>query len=159
MTFFLRWIIRVQEQAFIYLLRPTLNKDNVKFQLKWEPHNIALGQRGNSEVVIKTKPYIIVHKAGTKEVLTKDNKSRGLASYLGITRYNTTIKRINNSKVHTYSPTFDLDVTFLQIGMKYSYQALKVFTINDTLITDVDLFSLPDGIIALQSDKCTKFNI
>ena len=43
--------------------------------------------------------------------------------------------------------------------MKYSDQALKGFTINDTHITGVDLFSLPDGIIALQSDKCTKFNI
>lgn len=39
--FFERWVIRVQEQAFISVLRPTLNKDNVKFQLKWEPKNIA----------------------------------------------------------------------------------------------------------------------
>ena len=43
--------------------------------------------------------------------------------------------------------------------MKYSDQALKSFTINDTPITDVDLFSLPDGIIALLSDKRTKFNV
>jgi hypothetical protein len=110
-------------------------------------------------VGIESKPYIIVHNAGTNEVLAKDNKYRRLASYLGITRYNTMIERLNNSKVHTYSPTFDLDVTFLQIGMKYSDQALKGFTINETPITDVDLFSLPDEIIALQSDKCTKFNI
>lgn len=92
---------------------------------------------------IETKPYIIVHKAGTNEVLAKDNQYRRLASYLGITRYNTMIERLNNSKVHTYSPIFDLNVTFLKIGMKYSDQALKGFTINDTPITDVDLFSLP----------------
>ena len=43
--------------------------------------------------------------------------------------------------------------------MKYSEQALKGFTINDTPITNIDLFSIPEKIIALQSDKCTKFNI
>ena len=35
LLFFERWIIRVQEQSFISVLRPTLNKDDVKFQLKW----------------------------------------------------------------------------------------------------------------------------
>ena len=43
--------------------------------------------------------------------------------------------------------------------MKYSDQALKGFTIVDTPFTDVDLFSLPDGIIALLSYNYTKFNV
>ena len=53
--------------------------------------------------------------------------------------------------------------------MKYSDQALKGFTIVDTPFTDVDLFSLPDGIIALlpyrtvrcprKRGKHTKFNV
>lgn len=69
------------------------------------------------------------------------------------------MERLNNSKVYSYSPTLNLDVTFLQTGLKYSDQALKGFTIVDTGITDVDLFSLPDGIIAILSDKHTKFNV
>ena len=94
-------------------------------------------------------------------MLITDNKYRRLASYLGITRYNTMMERLNNSKVYTYSPTLNLDVTLLQTGLNYSDQALKGFTITivDTPITDVDLFSLPDGIIALLSDKHTKFNV
>ena len=40
--FFLRWVIRVQEQGLISALRPSLNKDNVKLQLQWEPVNIPL---------------------------------------------------------------------------------------------------------------------
>lgn len=92
-------------------------------------------------------------------MLITDNQNRRLASYLGITRYNTMMERLNNSKVYTYSPTLDLDVTFLQIGMKYSDQALKGFTIVDTPITDVDIFSLADRKIALLSDKHTKFNV
>ena len=86
------------------------------------------------------------------------------------------MERLNNSKVYTYSPTLNLDVTLLphsaaatQKGLKYSDQALKGFTIVDTPFTDVDLFSLPDGIIALlpyrtvrcprKRGKHTKFNV
>ena len=83
--FFERWVIRVQEQGLISALRPSLNKDNVKFQLQWEPVNIPLL---TSEGKIESKPHIIVHKAGTSEVLITENKYRRLASYLGITRYN-----------------------------------------------------------------------
>ena len=52
------------------------------------------------------------------------------------------MERLNNSKVYTYSPTLNLDVTLLQTGFNYSDQALKGFTITivDTPITDVDLF-------------------
>lgn len=78
-------------------------------------------------------------------MLAKDNKYRRLALYLGITRYNPRIERLNNSKVLTNSPTFDLDVTFLLEGMKYNDQVLKGLTINESPITDVDLFSLPEG--------------
>ena len=81
LLFFERWVIRVKEQGLIYTLRPSLNKEIVQFQLQWEPVNIPFL---TSEGKIESKPYIIVHKAVTIEVLITDNKYRRLASYLGV---------------------------------------------------------------------------
>jgi hypothetical protein len=69
------------------------------------------------------------------------------------------IERLNNSKVTTYSQTLNLNVTFLLTGSSYSYKQLKGYTINTNPITNVDLSSLPDGLIALKADKVTQFNI
>ena len=73
--FFLRWVIRVQEQGLISALRPSLNKDNVKLQLQWEPVNIPLL---TSEGKIESKPHIIVHvhKAGPTLLYNRLEKVR-----------------------------------------------------------------------------------
>jgi hypothetical protein len=55
LLFFERWIIRVQEQAFITALQPSLNRDDVKFQYNWEPKDITL--------YAESKPAIVVHEA------------------------------------------------------------------------------------------------
>lgn len=137
---------------FISALQPTLNQDQVKFQRKWTEKKISLFPH-------KTKPSLIVHKAGTDEVLMTDNKYRKIASYLGITRYNTMMERLNNSKVQTYSTTLNSYVTFLQEGMSYTHTSLKGHTLISTPISGVDLFSLPEGIIALSADKKTQYKI
>jgi hypothetical protein len=138
---------------FISALNPSLNRDSVKFQKSWNAKDISLFK--------DSKPIIIVHKAGTNEVLFKDSKYRNIASYLGLTRYNTMIERLNNSKVHTYSPSLDQYVTrfaLLQTGMEYKDTSLKGYTSNTIPIAGVDLFSLPEGLIALKSDKTTQYN-
>lgn len=71
----------------------------------------------------------------------------------GITRYNTLVERLNNSKVTTYSPTFKPRVTFLQEGMQYKNSNLKGYTITTTPIQNIELNLLPDGITALCENK------
>ena len=71
----------------------------------------------------------------------------------GITRYNTLVERLNNSKVTTYSPTFKPRVTFLQEGMQYKNSNLKGYTITTTPIQNIELKLLPDGITALCENK------
>ena len=142
------WIIRVQEQIFISSLNPSLNTEKkVKLKTNWTP---KIGNDLNNKLV---KTPIIVHKAGTNIILTKGNIYTSLLAECGITRYNTLVERLNNSKVTTYSPTFKTRVTFLQEGMQYKNSNLKGYTITTTPIQNIELNLLPDGITALCENK------
>lgn len=142
------WIIRVQEQIFISSLNPSLNTEKkVKLKTNWTP---KIGNDLNNKLV---KTPIIVHKAGTNIILTKGNIYTSLLAECGITRYNTLVERLNNSKVTTYSPTFKTRVTFLQEGMQYKNSNLKGYTITTTPIQNIELKLLPDGITALCENK------
>lgn len=154
MQYFETWVIRAQEQAFISALQPSLNTDTkVKIQTNWTPKNLDINKG------IRFQPNIIVHKAGTKIELLKSNIYTSLLAECGITRYNTLIERLNNSKVTTFSPTFKTQITFLQEGMDYINKPLKGYSVTTTIIKDVNLSTLPDGLTALHPDKKTTFNV
>jgi len=42
-----RWVIYIQEQAIITALKPTVNRDNVKFLTQWTPKNVAKPSEAN----------------------------------------------------------------------------------------------------------------
>jgi hypothetical protein len=95
-----RWMIRVQEQAIITVLKPTVNRDNVKFLTQWTPKNVAKPSEAN--IVVTTTDAIT---NVTRQVANSLFKGR-LANQLGI-GYNTLIAHLNNDTT-VWSPAFGL---------------------------------------------------
>ncbi|CAJ0755110.1 3628_t:CDS:10 [Entrophospora sp. SA101] len=141
-----RWIIRVQEQAIITVLKPTVNRDNVKFLTQWTPKNVAKPSEANI-VVTTTDATTNV----TRQVANSLFKGR-LANQLGI-GYNTLIAHLNNDTT-VWSPTFGFVVSIREEGATVAPRPLGP-TLNTNAIQDVDIESLPDGIHALHQDKET----
>jgi len=141
-----RWIIRVQEQAIITVLKPTVNRDNVKFLTQWTPKNVAKPFEANF-VVTATDATTNV----TRQVANSLFKGR-LANQLGI-GYNTLIAHLNNDTT-VWSPAFGFVVSIREEGAKVTPRPLGP-TLNTNPIQDVDIDSLPDGIHALHQDKET----
>jgi len=141
-----RWIIRVQEQAIITVLKPTVNRDNVKFLTQWTPKNVAKPSEAN--IVVTTTDAI---RNVTRQVANSLFKGR-LANQLGI-GYNTLIAHLNNDTT-VWSPAFGFVVSIREEGAKVTPRPLGP-TLNSNAIQDVDIDSLPDGIHALHQDKET----
>jgi hypothetical protein len=135
-----RWMIRVQEQAIITVLKPTVNRDNVKFLTQWTPKNVAKPSEAN--IVVTTTDAI---RNVTRQVANSLFKGR-LANQLGI-GYNTLIAHLNNDTT-VWSPTFGFVVSIREEGATVAPRPLGP-TLNTNPIQDVDIDSLPDGIHAL----------
>jgi len=135
-----RWMIRVQEQAIITVLKPTVNRDNVKFLTQWTPKNVAKPSEAN--IVVTTTDAI---RNVTRQVANSLFKGR-LANQLGI-GYNTLIAHLNKDTT-VWSPAFGFVVSIREEGAKVTPRPLGP-TLNSNAIQDVDIDSLPDGINAL----------
>jgi hypothetical protein len=103
-----RWMIRVQEQAIITVLKPTVNRDNVKFLTQWTPKNVAKPFEANF-VVTATDATTNV----TRQVANSLFKGR-LANQLGI-GYNTLIAHLNKDTT-VWSPAFGFVVSIREEG-------------------------------------------
>jgi len=84
-----RWMIRVQEQAIITVLKPTVNRNNVKFLTQWTPKDVNKPSEAN---IVVTSTDAITNV--TRQVVNSLFKGR-LANQLGI-GYNTLIAHLNN---------------------------------------------------------------
>jgi hypothetical protein len=96
-------MIRLQEQAIITVLKPTVNRDNVKFLTQWTPKIVAKPSEAN--IVVTTTDEIT---NVTRQVANSLFKGR-LTNQLGI-GYNTLIAHLNNDTT-VWSPAFGFVVS------------------------------------------------
>ena len=146
LTTFTQWIIRVQEQCLISYLDPSLNKDAVKFLTKWEPKDL---------INHKNKLKVLVYCYETNSLLTNSIFKKRLATALGIS-YNTFIAHLNHS-TPIWSPHFDRLVIIKTKNSEMKTGPIQGPTLNTAPITGVDLYKLPEKLLALLPDKATVY--
>lgn len=97
-------MIRLQEQAIITVLKPTVNRDNVKFLTQWTPKNVAKPSEANIVVTTTDEIQIV-----TRQVANSLFKGRLANQRPGI-GYNTLIAHLNNDTT-VWSPAFGFVVS------------------------------------------------